>query len=139
MTYSIYLPDGYVQPALPGRNAWIADLLANPDKQRVGALGTPDGPNCCLGRLCLLQDRLTVNGADTDGGGQGIATSNPYSPFLGVLGRFPSGVEVTLLSDAGPSVGIVSSLAGCNDGGLSFAQIADIIFILWVDGGQLLD
>jgi hypothetical protein len=129
MNFTIHIPNNYTPPPLPGRNEWVADLRANPDKQGAGLLGEPQGPNCCLGRLSLLQGRLTRDGFDSDSGfWAGLSENNPAFVMLSALGDFPNGVAVNGLY----------CLAFCNDTGLTFAQIADIIEALWSDGGPLL-
>lgn len=129
MNFTIHLPDNYVPPPLPGRNEWIADLHANPDKQTTGKLGLPKGPNCCLGRLSLLQGRLTEEGDDADSSSYSqLSRSNPMFRHLKHIGYFPTGVAVNG----------IASLAFCNDSGLTFSQIADIIETVWSDGGPLL-
>lgn len=55
MIYTLHLPQNYTKPPLPGRDEWVADLRANPDKQGREYLHTKDDKYCCLGRLALIQ------------------------------------------------------------------------------------
>lgn len=148
MTFTLHLPEGYTPPPLPGRNEWVADLRANPDKQGTGRL-SKDGKDCCLGRLCRLQGRLVLerivfrkiedmemwhDGPDGECGM--LSIGNPMVEHIGHAGAFPVGVTVRLI-DAPHDAGPVGGLTRCNDSGLSFIQIADIIETVWADGGPL--
>jgi len=138
--YRLILPDGYQKQPLPGRDEWIAYLREHPEEQGIGALGLPEGPNCCLGELSKLQGRLTDYGTDSEASGHNAETclsnDNPYCKFFTDVGEFPQGIYVSSMID-----GVLDNqfdLANCNDAGLTFPQIADIIEAVWYNDGGIL-
>ena len=136
MNFTLHLPNGYARQPLPGLDEWVSDLRANPDKQTKGCLGTPYGPNCCLGRISLLQERLTERGEDGESGKETcLSSGNPYRMTLSSGGFFPNHVKVEIPGANDPNA---ESLAECNDAGLTFAQIATIIESVWYNSGPLL-
>ncbi len=143
MNFTLHLPNDYQRQPLPGLDEWCADLRANPDKQLTGRLGLPDGPNCCLGRYCILQGRLDGSGVDiSDDGDSGtsdvFSERNPIVDFLKQSGDFPAGVYVEIETKTGNGVTNDDCLAECNDHGLTFAQIATIIENVWYNSGPIL-
>ena len=134
MNFTLHLPNNYQRQPLPGRDEITADLRANPDKQTTRRLGWPAGPNCCLGRISLLQGRLTVTGNDgPDNEREDCLWDNPLKDELGNIGVFPP--YVIIETDDGKNY---NNLAHCNDAGLTFAQIATIIESVWYNSGPLL-
>lgn len=133
MKIKIIKPDGYVRVPFPSydgvtKTKWVAELRSG-FPQTEGRLKDGDG-ECCLGVLCRLQDRLSIapNGVWTDNGSTGwLSSSNPYSGFFSISGSFPASCRVKVGKE------YQESLAGCNDSGCSFDQIADIIDAFWFD------
>ena len=137
MNFTLHLPNGYQRQPLPGLDEWVDDLRANPDQQRRGILGYPQGGNCCLGRFSMLQGRLGDHGLDgNDDVGDGIVLSdnNPVAPYFGRCGVFPDGVWVEIENDLSQRY----NLGQCNDAGLTFPQIATIIESVWYNSGPIL-
>ncbi len=131
--YTVHFPENYQKVKFPGLNTWLADLQANPDKQCKRVLGKPEGPNCCLGRLSILQGRLDSRGYD-DSNNEVLSWSNPYSNINGFSknGHFPEGVSVMGIC------GRFFSFANLNDMDFSFAEIADIAEQIYENDGNIL-
>lgn len=102
------------------KKAWIADLRANRDKQGRGFL-RKDGRFCCLGRLCELAVKAGILTHRTEG---------YYAPSIGEE-NFLLPLEVQKWAGVSGNAGIFRagrySLAGENDNGKTFDEIADII------------
>jgi len=144
MNFTLHLPNNYARQPLPGLDEITSDLRANPDKQTHSVLGIPEGPNCCLGRVCLLQGRLDALGCDqaksdrTPAKSSMLSHSNPYAKVFGTAGDFPAGVRVELTTDDGYQGETALCLTECNDFGLTFPQIATIIESVWFNSGPIL-
>ena len=124
MNYTLNLPPNYTKPKLPGRDKWTAELRSGRRKQGHGKLQLFNGEQCCLGVLCDLQGRLGVYEQCNAGG---LSTNNPLYSHLSAEGVFPSTVYVITTNNNFKH----SNLAGLNDAGLTFLQIADIIEAVW--------
>lgn len=126
MNYQIIFPKDYVKPSLPGRDEWCADLREGHSQTREYLQRNLDGEfgYCCLGRLCVIQNRLR-NGADVDKT-RSLDITNPLYPILNGLGNFPPGVVIKM--EGG---NYKYNLSECNDSGLEFPQIAEIIEAIW--------
>lgn len=141
MKYTITIPDGYIKQPLPGKTEWGAALRSGKYKQGWTKLKAGDS-YCCLGVKCELDGRPTQVGrpylaklvTEFDGLDAAVSAKNPLFSYLHGLGSFPGGVHVNFANDANEETGVsASDLAACNDRGLSFAQIADIIDEVWRD------
>lgn len=133
-TYRIEFSEDYVKPLLPGRDQWIAALRSDAFKQGQDSL-MAKGRHCCLGVLCVLQDRpKETRGLATyfDGDCDILGADNPAFGCLSSCGLFPGGLDFFIRVDNGPEE-CVTNLAACNDGGLTFPQIADVISQIWTD------
>jgi hypothetical protein len=101
------------------RRRWVAALRSGDYRQGRGALKTKFGgmaEYCCLGVLCEV---LGIEGGEND--------AYLYS-FEGHVGNLPTSVRNKVgLRDAYGSFNHGDSLAGWNDTGRSFSEIADII------------
>lgn len=137
--YTINFPDNYHRQPLPGKNTWVAALRSGEYKQADGYLMLDDEEDgkycyCCLGVLSKLQGRLNEYGYDVDdneedGQNTSLAESNPLYDKLLDVGRFPLGINILIQGKEKP----FDNLADCNDSGLNFTQIADIIDKVWYD------
>lgn len=86
-----------------------------------------DGKYCCLGVLSEIQGRLN-NGRDSElQSDRVLGDDNPLNDLLDNVGVLPVGVLVQMKAG-------VECLAGLNDNGLTFPQIADIIEKVWSEG-----
>jgi len=126
-SYTLHLPDGYVPPPLPGRDEWIAALRGGNYEQGNKYLCRYQH-YCCLGVLCEIQGRPKSGNALKyfDGSDQFLKPQNPLYNALGSGGTFPQGVVVGYFMPR-------YTLAECNDNGLNFGQIADIIEAVWAE------
>jgi hypothetical protein len=104
------------------KTRWLAALRSGEYKQTKEYLRTPDG-FCCLGVLCDLYDPTvwdSVRDADDD---------HNYNYNFTSIGR--SSFETLPPSEIAELVDLTeddcNALAGLNDEGMSFKQIADII------------
>ena len=120
--FNVEIPNDYEKIPLPFYNEWIMDLETPTAGQAHGELER-NGKYCCLGRLCLITDRLNKYEHKTD---CGLMTSHPCFPALGYVGLLPS--EVKISSSLGRKT---ESLAAVNDRGMSFVGIAAIIKLLY--------
>ena len=135
MEYKLNLPPDYIPRPLPGRDEWLTELRSEKYKQGKTRLcqnfaGVPR--YCCLGVLCTLQKRPQVEEGYSllfDGWGGVLANENPVHRQLNDSGEFPMLVWVTVYKDGAPAQ--LKNLADCNDQGLTFSQIADIIEKIW--------
>jgi hypothetical protein len=108
---------------------WLAKLRDPETKQGRGYLKLADGSMCCLGVLCEL---AVEEGVD-------VKVEKPIadSAFTGrysydnAEGVLPHSVRVWAgMFDANPVINGpagINTLAGLNDGGYTFAKIADVI------------
>jgi hypothetical protein len=111
------------------KELWLKELRNPERKQARGALRKPDG-ECCLGVLCDIAVKNNVIPEPKFDGGMGVYyfDNDGYGPEGGVLPVVVqrwAGVDSSL-----PGVhrdGILFGLAGLNDGGATFAEIADLI------------
>lgn len=132
VNYTIDFPENYIKPLLPGRDAWCAALRSGEYKQGRDRLCSYDGEDkyCCLGVLSEIQGRLDSDWRDNGGSDAVLSQCNPLSSLLGPCGSLGyMWVQVGLKQ--------VCSLAGLNDAGVPFSDIADIIESVWDDGGEL--
>ena len=133
MTYNLTLPDGYTPRPLPGRDEWTAALLSGKYQQGIESLCLTEGATpqyCCLGVLCRVQNRPSkarVKDVEFDGMALRLAGQNPLYPVLLGTGHFPADVKVIVEGNTET----FKSLAGCNDAGLTFVQIVEIINQVW--------
>lgn len=150
--FKIKFPDAYVKPVMLLDFPWIRELRNPENKQNTdGYLKNPTG-ECCLGLASRLQGRLKPDGcdgsdmwvdADCDFVGS-LSENNPLNEYFSkksgyAYGNFPSIVSVqTFLANPDGSIieslgvrSISANLAGCNDAGLAFPQIAEIILAIW--------
>jgi hypothetical protein len=129
MNYEIKFPKDYTKPKLPGRDKWIEALRSGKYEQGKGKL-CKNGNYCCLGVLCEIQGRPKFNGGRDarvcfDSSKGHLSAENPVYNKLNASGFFPEGIKVEFKN------GKYGSLADCNDHGLTFDQIADIIEAIW--------
>lgn len=145
--FEIILPDNYEKVELgPIKDKWLKALRSGRYRQGFGRLRTASGGYCCLGVLSKIQKRLTDNnGTCFDGpyahtAGSPISTcflsdNNPVIRALDINGAFPKGVSVKIIQPSNANnfspLSICSCLADCNDDGMSFKQIAEIIDTIW--------
>lgn len=145
-TYELILPSCYVKPVLILDFPWIKELRNPENKQTTRTLKDNLG-ECCLGLASRLQGRIIkdhITGSYTDGeilpdfrdttNNLCLNLTNPLSKFIGQSGEFGSSVcvKVTTSSDFPTKIKqTYTTLAGCNDAGLTFPQIADIILAIW--------
>lgn len=123
MNYELIIPKGYVKPYLPGLTKWVEALRSGEYKQGRGVL-CKDNKYCCLGVLCKINNRPSeMVKFDNSGVKLSPAFSSVYS-VLSALGKFPPDVYVRANFNYG-------NLSSCNDNGLNFLQIADIIEQVW--------
>lgn len=149
LTFKITLPKGYEKVSIPFLNEWTSALESGEYEQGSGLLCENRVKNdvsynkyCCLGVLCKIKG--TLKGSSFDFfvlGDEGayfsiLSPNNPCTKYIGRSGSFPEGVFV--------DVGIIenklphrcNSLTSCNDVGLSFKQIAEIIKTVWKEEQQ---
>jgi hypothetical protein len=136
MKYTLTIPDGYVKPYLPGLTKWVEALRSGEYKQGTGFLCC-EGRYCCLGVLCKINNRplLLTEISKEEAAELGVIfdkSNNKLSPafesayrVLQDLGSFPHNVYAWIRNQAS------FSLADCNDKGLTFLEIADIIEQVW--------
>lgn len=125
MKYEIEYPENYVKPKMPAK-AWVEALRSGEYQQVKGCL-CDGNAYCCLGVLSKIQGRLTDEGRDGEKGTQYILEpDNPLIQYIGSAGEFPLGVEVILSHKER-----IKGLAGLNDGGFTFSEIATIIEQIW--------
>lgn len=127
------------------KQAWLADLRANPDKQGIGCLtsitlhldNTVGERDCCWGRLCKL---VKMKRAPREKGqlyiryiykGEQRNTMPPLN-FLDELDPVFRNPDMLYLDNdhrepLRDRYGNAVYLSGCNDSGLTFPQIADLI------------
>lgn len=145
--FEIILPDNYEKVELgPIKDKWLKALRSGRYPQGFGRLRTASGGYCCLGVLSKIQKRLADNnGTCFDGPYAPTARSpistcflsdnNPVIRSLDINGAFPKGVSVEIArpSNANNFVPLSNclSLADCNDDGMSFKQIAEVIDTIW--------
>lgn len=136
MTYSLNLPGNYVPPPLPGRDEWVAALSSGRYVQGRGHLRLWTGHgicrDCVLGVLCDVQNRPAASKGDSglfDGLACCLGEANPVFPCLKEMGYFPPGVTVVILDGIRESK--KDTVSKCNDYGLTFDQLADIITRVW--------
>lgn len=127
--YKLVLPKGYKKQPLPGRNEWVAALRSGKYTQAKGELCLENGSKCCLGVVSHLQGRLKRYRDDDSA--FVLSELNPLDEYLHQSGDFPEGVVVAVGENSW------ANLATCNDAGLTFAQIADIIEKVWKHAGPL--
>jgi hypothetical protein len=124
METKVITPEGYQKVELPYFNEWIAALESGKYMQTRETLCS-GGKYCCLGVLSKVQGRLSAAGYD------GLSINvlnddNPCFPQLNSHGQFPLGVKVIT-----PQGSTLYMLTSCNDAGLPFEEIANIIKQIW--------
>lgn len=145
--FEIILPDNYEKVELgPIKDKWLKALRSGRYPQGFGRLRTASGGYCCLGVLSKIQKRLADNnGTCFDGPYDHTARSplstcflsddNPVVGALGNNGAFPKGVSVKIIQPSNANnfspLNICLSLTDCNDDGMSFKQLAEVIDIIW--------
>lgn len=115
MTYQLTFPESYVKPKLLRRDRWVEALRSGEYQQGPGFLKR-NGRYCCLGVLAEIERVLPREIASC------LPPIAPQYQELCSCGDFPEGVNVD---------GDSYSLACCNDTGLNFHQIAEIICAVW--------
>jgi len=133
-TYKLEFAEGYVKPALPGRDRWLEALRSDKYRQGSNAL-LRNGFYCCLGVLCSIQGRPRderQRAVGFDNNFDVLNTDNPLYSHLSSTGDFPPGVNLSINEEDGVEEN-TTNLAGCNDGNLTFLQIAEIIEAVWAD------
>lgn len=126
--FTVTTVEGYDKPELPYYNEWLAALRSGEYKQTKGILvNTTENSYCCLGVLLKVQGRLSEHGTDDIYScTKTLSTLNPCYITLEACGHLPAGAEV--LDNL---QGSIVHLAGLNDLGASFEDIANIIELLW--------
>lgn len=113
------------------KELWVADLLANGDKQGNGALHPDENRYCCLGRLCEISGvgHWSKNPLDNNGAPAYITDirneSSGYLPDDVMYWAELESVDVGLPFEDRDECPV--SLVTANDNGCTFAQIADLI------------
>lgn len=140
--YKIIKPDDFEKVKLPGLTAWLVALRSGKYGQAKGVLCSSNGKYCCLGVLSKIQGRLIDDGignVDKDfieglsvSKYGGLSASNPLYNQLNWNGRFPTGCSVEIVCADGEERSY-EDIAPCNDEGLNFNQIADILEEFFVD------
>lgn len=119
MDYKIILPENYIKPKLPDKSKWVIALRSKKYLQgKIHLKG--DETYCCLGVLCEIENIAHGPFAKT------LPSNNIWFQKLSSMGYFPADVWVET-----PKERNLLSLAGANDHGLNFDQIADIIDQIW--------
>lgn len=134
----VELPDNYQRMKLGGpvsAKKWANALRSGKYSQGSGCLCDEDD-YCCLGVLCKLQKRPirkeyydSLPSLIFDSSSCQLSKENPAFSSLGDTGNFPSGVAVFQYV-AGDWISRFT-LARLNDEGIPFAEIADLIELLW--------
>jgi hypothetical protein len=144
LTFKINIPKNYEKVAIPFLNEWTGALESGQYKQGTGLLceslvkgGDEYSKYCCLGVLCKIKGTLKGSSFDFSVlGDEGayfsiLSPNNPCTKYIGRSGAFPEGVfvDVELVENKLPHR--CNSLTSCNDAGLSFKQIVEIIKTIW--------
>lgn len=124
MEYTLNKPDFYTKPTLPDRDKWLAALRSGKYPQGYNLLNFK-GKYCCLGVLQEIQNIPTFPTETI------LSAKSPSFKALYLAGHFPSGVFVFIQCSKYTHDGKIYGLANCNDEGLTFNQIADIIEEIW--------
>lgn len=142
MKYKLNIPAGYKRLPLPDKKKWTKALRSGKYKQAKEKLVDVDGSKCCLGVLCDLQGRLDkfvthdwfIDSFDDVSiyEEEELSKDNPLYEYLNGAGDFPQDITVSMTNKTGKPVEKVC-LAWCNDNGLTFKQIANIIDKIWYD------
>lgn len=129
----------HIKETLPYKAEWIAALKSGQFAQGKECL-CEDGKYCCLGLLSHLQKRLNNSGKSfRDGELFGaseliLSSDNPVFAILQGRGDVPYTVlHVIYTHDLNypRNIHYCFSLAGLNDAGASFEEIADVIDQIW--------
>jgi hypothetical protein len=134
MEIRVITPDNYEKQELPFFDEWIKALESGEYEQGRAFLCT-NNKYCCLGILSKVQGRLTMPKDaryGIDGAYKvfsGLSSTNPCHKQLNYLGDFPPGVKVNVAIEK-DNIDF-NSLACCNDYGISFKDIANIIKQIW--------
>lgn len=127
--YSIAFPENYEKPILPGREEWCAALRSGNYKQ--GDCSFCDNEfYSALGVLLDVSNVPFQKFQETKiyqvGEKSCVACLPEKNQWnLPYFGSFPDGVEVLFEGEK------MGDIEDCNDMGLSFAEIADIIESVW--------
>jgi len=114
------------------KKQWIAALTSGEYQQGKSQLRYKDDNYCCLGVLCELynKEHNTTFIQHDEYGGYSIKSSDGYEATIlpNFIKDWANKDNVNLeLTAVGHIESIDNSLAGLNDGGKSFSEIADII------------
>lgn len=145
---ALHVPDNYAKKAISWFNQWVAALESGKFPQAKGMLAKVIDDNgvvgyCCLGVACKVQGRLKNFKIDWEEDGTpiceygdakagedvGLSARNPLYQHIGSNGKFPLDVFASLTKDF--SEVKHTSLANLNDGGATFAEIAQVLRILF--------
>lgn len=133
MNYTLHTPEGFQKVALPMSDKWLAALRSGEYQQGKEAL-CEDGKYCCLGVLSKLQGRLTDGGYDADPlYCSGLSVDNPLRQIICEYGEMPRKCSVSIEGVELPK----TILSACNDNGLTFLEIADIIEALYEESKEV--
>jgi hypothetical protein len=126
---TIELPNNYERKPLPGMNKWVEALRSGKYPQGRHAL-CREGKFCCLGVKCELEGLAKkIVSEDSDVVYCDTTASLPDQSesyyILGSNGLIPDCASVTL------GVAMRLTLAGLNDKGATFEEIAFVIESLW--------
>lgn len=126
-------------------NAWLEELRTTDKKQGREILKDADGGYCCLGIGCVLmglEETVTEDGVKFDG--VDLLAPPAFFEWLGVSWPGPNdGTQADLWPDWGEVGTLLDrefdpiehiSASNLNDGGFTFAQIADIFAYFGVQG-----
>jgi len=138
LTFTITIPDNYVRRPLPFFEEWLKALESGEFKQshEHKLFYRPDNGYCCLGVLSKIQGRLNEKFADATPGTEdwevsgrtgSLSPTNPCFKLLGDMGDIPEEIEVIRSNSRSPH----ANLAWLNDGGVTFADIAKVIRLVW--------
>ena len=130
MTYNLILPENFQKVPLPGLTPWLEALRSGDYQQGTQRLAIKFDNSyryCCLGLLCTIEkipSKYKTNGyVYFNGSYTELQVGIRQYDVLSSAGALPKGVDVVIVE-----IGVhYDYLAGLNDNGLTFLQIADIL------------
>lgn len=105
---------------------WLQALRSGKYRQGTGSLKSKSGSYCCLGVLCDLASREGIVSEERRYDGLPLFRSTTNRSDENDLTLPGAVAEWAGLRQTAPTV-MDKGLAGLNDGGMSFAEIADLI------------